>query len=118
MNKAYAIECRTGCSCCSGDNHYRGPYKTKEDAERRIKFFKTPDSGYCPVASQFARRGSYCVEEITIEDIGGNRSILDDSYIIYNIRFINVNDDGNINEQYGSPKDEFHIEIFNEIRGD
>jgi hypothetical protein len=74
--KTYIIECRTGCSCCSDENHYRGFYKTRGDAERRVKAFLAPGSRCYPLASQFSRQGSYGVKEVEIEQLPDDRVIL------------------------------------------
>lgn len=71
------IECRTGCSCCSYDNHYRGPYEDKESAERRIKFFLT-EPNFCPLGSQYAARGRYSIREEIIEILPDGRWICGD----------------------------------------
>lgn len=67
--KVYVISCSTGCTCCSEDNHHRGPYRTREDAERRINFFLNSQGSerFNPVASQFSARGNYYVEELEAE---------------------------------------------------
>lgn len=94
--KAFIIDCSTGCSCCSGDNHYRGFYEDKETAERRISYFLSPESKYWPVASQFARRGRYGVREVDVELISDNRYILFDEVIHGEPVFISVSSDGTI----------------------
>lgn len=65
--KLYKIYCATGCTCCSSDNHYRGYFKSQEDAERRIVFFKLPEANNNPVASQYARKGRYEISGIEAE---------------------------------------------------
>lgn len=110
MNTAYVIECRTGCSCCSYDNHYRGPYKTKEDAENRIKYFMSGD--YYPVASQYAKRGRYSIEEVTIEEISGGRFIINDSHVVHDLDFVTVNSDGDIGNSCGGPEHDYPGERF------
>ncbi len=97
--KAYMIHCATGCTCCSSDNHFRGFYRTKEDAERRIASFLAPDSKYWPLASQYARRGCYSAGEIDLEAISGDRYILDGEKVIQSLTFIEVGADGTISEQ-------------------
>lgn len=79
--KVAVIYCATGCSCCSNENHYRGPFKSKEDAERRIKRFLS-GTEMPPVASQYARRGRYTIEELDFELIARNRAILNGSRVI------------------------------------
>ena len=54
VKDVWVIYCRTGCTCCSEDNHYRGMYPDEDSALRRKRRFETgPESP--PVASQFAR---------------------------------------------------------------
>jgi len=113
MDNIFLIECRTGCSCCSYENHYRGPYKTFEDAEKRIKYFQTSD--YYPIASQFARRGRYNIKTISVEKIPGERFILDSNRVIDCLNFIEVNKDGSIDNKYGSSKNDYILEEFSGI---
>lgn len=94
MEKMYLIYAGTGCTCCNDDNHYRGPYKTKEDAERRISYYYHKDSKYWPLASQFASRGHYSVKEIEIERLPDGRYILDGSIVVSDLNFIIVNEKG------------------------
>ena len=94
--KAYMIECRTGCTCCSSENHYRGFYKTKEDAERRINYYFSPESKFWPLASQYARRGRYSIEEAELEEISNDRWILNDEKVLHSLNFIDVKEDGSI----------------------
>ena len=93
--KIFRIEARTGCSCCSDENHYRGPYKTREDAERRVKFYleEEGDKKYWPIGSQYARRGRYTIEEHLAEILPGNRWIIEDR--VYKVApFIEIAEDG------------------------
>jgi hypothetical protein len=96
--KAYMIYCGTGCTCCSSENHYRGFYHTKEDAERRIASFLAPDSKYWPLASQYARRGCYSTEEADLEPISGDRFILNGEKVVESLTFIEVGEDGSISK--------------------
>lgn len=73
----FFIYCGTGCTCCNDQNHYRGPYASREEAERRIKHFLDPESKFWPLASQYARRGRYSVEEKEVEMLGDGRWIAD-----------------------------------------
>jgi len=93
--KAYMIECRTGCTCCCDENHYRGFYRTKEDAKHRISYYQLPESKFWPLASQFARRGNYSIEEAEIEDLNDGRYILNDK-ILHSLDFVDVKEDGSI----------------------
>ena len=96
----YFIECRTGCSCCWDENHYRGPYKTKEDAKKRIAHFKAPDSKYWPVASQYSKRGNYDIEEAETENIAGGRIIMNDRvYDADELVLKELNEDGSLDDE-------------------
>lgn len=97
----YLIECRSGCSCCSDQNHYRGPYKTKEEAEKRIEYFSCENAHNNPVASQYARKGRYYISKYEAEEIGGNRVIVSDKVFDWN-GFIELNEDGSIKGDYDS----------------
>lgn len=97
IRKVILIDASTGCSCCSYENHYRGPYKSIEDAERRIKYYRSPDSKYWPLASQYARRGVYRIETHTIEMLPDGRIIwLDRVYDKdeLNLTIVEVNESG------------------------
>lgn len=91
----WLIECRTGCTCCSDENHHRGPYRSKEDADRRVASFVAPNSKYWPVASQYARRGRYLVERMEAEPISGGRFIADDR-VFDSLAFVDVHPDGTV----------------------
>lgn len=90
------IRCSTGCSCCNYENHYRGPYRTTEDAERRINYYKSETSKYWPLASQYARRGVYAVVNIEAEIISNNRIIIADRVFHSIPEAINILEDGSI----------------------
>ena len=94
--KAYMIECRTGCTCCSNENHYRGFYKTEESAKQRIAYYLSPESKYWPLASQYARRGNYNVEEVELEDLGDGRYILNDDKVLHDLNFVDIKEDGSM----------------------
>ncbi len=96
--KIWLIECRTGCTCCSYDNHYRGPYKSKEDAERRIEYYRSKGSKFWPVASQYASRGSYSIEEHEVELLSGDRFIVDDNVHRNGLKLVDVKEDGTISD--------------------
>ena len=96
MMTAYIIYCATGCTCCSSENHYRGFYRTAEDAKRRIEYYYSEDSKFWPLASQYARRGRYSVEIAEIEDLGDGRYILDDEKVLHELNFVEVKEDGSI----------------------
>jgi len=101
--KAYMIECRTGCTCCSNENHYRGFFRAIKDAERRIKYYLSPESKFWPLASQYASRGRYSVEEVELEDLGDGRHILNDDKVLHDLTFVEVTEDGSIKND----KDEY-----------
>ena len=94
----WLIECRTGCSCCQHENHRRGPYLTREDAEKRIAYFKSDDSKFWPVASQYARRGRYVIEFHEPEILGDDRYIIEDEVFHGGVEFVAVNDDGSVDD--------------------
>ncbi len=98
MEKCYLIYAGTGCTCCNNENHYRGPYKSKEDAERRVVYYKSDGSKYWPLASQFARRGTYSIEEVSFEDLNDGRIILGGTTVISDVNLIDVNEDGTIED--------------------
>ena len=79
--KLFVIYCRTGCSCCSNENHYRGPYQTREDAQKEIDSYYAPDSKFWPLASQYAKRGHYNIKEIEVETLPDGRQIVNDEHI-------------------------------------
>ena len=96
--KAWLICCKTGCSCCSYENHLRGPYKTKEDAEKRKAYFYHPDSKYWPLSSQYASRGRNKVKEITVEVLPDGRYIIDSEYVCEDFEFVEVLEDGSVKD--------------------
>ena len=69
--KGFMIYARTGCSCCSGENHDRGPYRTREEAENRKKYFQS----IALLASQYARVGAYDISEYEFEELPDGRLI-------------------------------------------
>lgn len=83
VKKVFFMHCRTGCSCCSNENHYRGFYKTREDAERRIGSFLAENSTYWPLASQYALRGRYSVKDADAEVLGDGRVLLNGRVVDY-----------------------------------
>lgn len=91
--KLFFIYAGTGCTCCNDQNHYRGPYATKEDAEHRIAYYKSPESKFWPLASQYARRGHYCVEEMDVEVLGDGRWIIGNK-VFYSQPCVEVASDG------------------------
>lgn len=100
LEKAFLIEACTGCTCCSTENHFRGPYKSIGDAQRRISYYNSPNSDFWPLASQFAERGRYGVREIKVERIDGNRLILEGNRIVEEgeFNFVKVKEDGSVED--------------------
>jgi hypothetical protein len=97
----FVISCITGCTCCAYDNHYRGFYQTREDAQLRIDYFL--HGKYWPVSSQYASRGKYQIEEYEYETIGKNISekmICYDRIIVldhvYPLNWVIPNKDGSL----------------------
>ncbi|HVI43160.1 MAG TPA: hypothetical protein VM577_21335 [Anaerovoracaceae bacterium] len=76
-NVAYLVYCSTGCSCCRGDNHYRGPFASQEDAQKAVDHYKTIPL----VASQYSRTGNYSIETATVEPISNGRLIINGTRI-------------------------------------
>jgi len=74
LAKAYIIECRTGCSCCSSDNHKRGPYTSRSVAEEKVASFRAIPL----LASQYARSGIYDIEECEAEVLPDGRLIINE----------------------------------------
>lgn len=70
----WLIEARTGCSCCSFENFYSGPFLTEEDAKEQIAFYSSTKR----LASQFSKTGVYRLEKHEAEQISGGRFIVDD----------------------------------------
>ena len=91
----WLIECRTGCTCCQYENHMRGPYRSPDDASRRMTHFLTVGN-YCPLASQFAPRGRYAVQSKDVEPISNGRFIIDDIVIDALPPFVSVAENGTI----------------------
>lgn len=89
------IYCRTGCTCCSDDNHYRGPYATLEAAQRRVNFFLEPTAINNPVASQYARKGCYEIVEEPVDRIDETRVIIG-SRVHHVYGAVVVNPDGSV----------------------
>lgn len=100
MKPVFYIECRTGCSCCSDENHYRGFYKTREEAQARVDRFKRGID--FPVCSQYSRYGNYDIYESEAEEISNNRIIVNDQ--VFPDKYIEIDiEDGSL-MSYDTPE--------------
>ena len=72
--KTYIIYCSTGCSCCNEENHYRGPFSSREKAEEARKSYRELPL----LASQYARKGNYDISEYEAEQLPDGRIIVED----------------------------------------
>lgn len=68
----FLIECRTGCTCCQSDNHYRGPFSTKEIAEKAVARYREMKL----LASQYSERGNYSIRPTSLEILPDGRMII------------------------------------------
>ena len=73
----YMIYCGTGCTCCNSENHYRGPFSTREIAEEKCKDYTATKL----LASQYAENGRYTIMPTAYEQLPDGRLILDGSRI-------------------------------------
>lgn len=90
----FLIHARTGCTCCSNENHYRGPFRTRDDAERRRLYYLDSSKGVNnPLASQYAPRGVYEIVEVEAEELPDGRVILENR-IFPALEFAEVAEDG------------------------
>jgi len=97
LNRIYVIECRTGCSCCAYENHFRGLYLSREEAQARIdRFRKGIDT---PVGSQYSKYGQYTIEEKDCEEISGDRIIVGGKKVYNKYQIVTVSlEDGSLIE--------------------
>jgi len=72
--KLYSIDCSTGCSCCSSENFRQGFYTDKAEPEKLIAEWQQGNGN--PLASQYARRGIYKLEEHDAEQLPDGRIII------------------------------------------
>lgn len=70
---AYFVDCSTGCSCCRGENHERGPFSSREVADARVEQYRALPL----LASQYAPRGNYSVYCREAEVLPDGRLIVD-----------------------------------------
>lgn len=88
----YSIECRTGCTCCSYENHSRGLYATMAEAERRVKNFESIPL----LASQFSKTGRYSIRFHDAEKLPDGRMIVADERVIGTDKIYAVDEKGEI----------------------
>ena len=90
--KLYFIECLTGCNCCQHMSHYRGPYQSYGDADRRRQRL------VIDCVSEFHTGGKFWVIEKTIThtiSFGMVVWVMDGQWF-YESDIIAVGDDGSI----------------------
>lgn len=73
----FLIYCRTGCTCCSDENHYRGPFSSRPAAERAVQAYEKMSL----LASQYAPNGRYDIEEATLEWLPDGRMIINEDRV-------------------------------------
>ncbi len=83
----YSIRCTTGCTCCKYENHFRGLYKSIDEAKARIARFRLGVDN--PLSSQYAKYGRYSIFEHDAEEISNDRLIIDDK--VFTKKFIQIN---------------------------
>ena len=94
MTTIFLIHARTGCTCCSSENHYRGPFRTREDAERRKAYYLDSRNKSNPLASQYAPRGCYDIVPVQVEELPDGRVIVEDERVFPALTFAEVAPDG------------------------
>lgn len=88
-NKAFILVCRTGSTCCASENHIRGIYKTNDEAVARARrFLQGVDN---PVASLFARHGSYTIRAVNLEFLPDGRIIVNSTHVFSSAYLVKVN---------------------------
>lgn len=70
--KGYTIYCSTGCSCCAYENHRRGPFSSREIAEKAVAAYREIPL----LASQYSRTGNYEISEHEAETLPDGRVIV------------------------------------------
>lgn len=71
---AFMVHCTTGCSCCSDQNHWCGPFSSMEVAVRWTDIFR--DTKH--LTSQYAPNGRYTVSAHSVAFLPDGRLIVDD----------------------------------------
>ena len=74
----YFVYASTGCSCCNYENHYRGPWRSRDAAEAMIARYHADRL----LASQYARNGRYTVEERQAELLPDGRLIVENNRVL------------------------------------
>jgi hypothetical protein len=70
----FSIECRTGCSCCSGENFYMGFYRDREVPEEIVGRYRQGIGS--PLGSQYAPYGVYQIYTHDAEFLPDGRFIV------------------------------------------
>lgn len=99
--EGWFVHCETGCSCCRDENHYRGPYASLEDAERRRAFFQT----HPILGSQYAPKGRYCIGEPCTAELLPDGRVIIESRVFPG--FVQVDGEGITKEDDRVPFDAF-----------
>lgn len=71
--ECFTVYCSTGCSCCANENHERGPFLMREEADKACEHYRS----ITLLASQYARHGRYEVQTHTYERLPDGRLIID-----------------------------------------
>lgn len=71
---AFFIQCETGCSCCSQENHITGPYRSLKYAQRLILEYISAKR----LASQYSKTGRYTILWEEAEILPDGRIIIED----------------------------------------
>ena len=95
----YRINCRTGCTCCSYENHYRGYFETEEEAKKRVDYYLSKNSKFSPLASQYAPRGIYQIQPINFLKVA-------------NMWWVRLDEHNNIPDPENDPRDAYYFEEF------
>lgn len=70
--KMFFVEARTGCTCCSDNNSYHGPYLTEEIAKSTAQTMY--NSKY--ICSQYSPNGDYSLLSQDCEELPDGRIIV------------------------------------------
>lgn len=75
---AFVVYASTGCTCCNNENHYRGPWRSREKVEEAVTRYRQERL----LASQYALRGNYSIREVAAEILPDGRVILDGTRVV------------------------------------